>query len=322
MTALERLRQEFDEVVIGELIYQRVERTMRRLLKKRDPRIYARGAHDFETELGAIANDFIMAVLLSEARPQINYIIDNAGTLQHFDALVERHAKKFLAANRVRDVPGNMVDRALKRLRKSPFVVVHEAGVRSRFGIEGKDYSDAPSHISREVKTAVQLAALVPRLQITAEERLPRMYDERGLVAVLTILLETVTESVSIEVLQQFFDELLTAWQSSLLVEVDDRTTPAREISPDSEPIINESVASILPTLTAEDRLLVWAYLAGAPDASIGTRLGIERTAVIARRKRLFMRLRSQLDGLNVSQAEAAVRRLGERISLDVGSDD
>lgn len=321
MSALGQLRQEFDQVVIGELIYKRVERVMRRLLKKRDPRIYARGAHDFETELGAIVNDFIMAVLLAEARPQINYIIDNAGTLQHFDALVERHARKFLAANRVRDVPSNMVDRALKRMRKPPFVVVHEAGVRSRFGIEGKVYGDTPRHTSREVNAAASLAALVPRLQITAEERLPRMYDEHGLVAVLTILLETVTEPVSIEVLQEFFDGLLTAWQSSLLVEVDDRTTPARDVSPDSEPLINESVASIFPTLTADDRLLVWAYLAGAPDADTGRQLGIERTAVIARRQKLFMRLRSQLDGLNGSQAEAVVRRLGERISLDVGSD-
>lgn len=321
MSALEQLRQEFDQVVIGERIYQRVERVMRRLLKKRDPRIYARGAHDFETELGAIVNDFIMAVLLAEARPQINYIIDNAGTLQHFDALVERHARKFLAANRVRDVPSNMVDRALKRMRKPPFVVVHEAGVRSRFGIEGKVYGDTPRHTSREVNTAASLAALVPRLEITAVERLPRMYDEHGLVAVLTILLKTVTEPVSIEVLQEFFDGLLTAWKSSLLVEVDDRTTQARDVSPDSEPLINESVASILPTLTAEDRLLVWAYLAGAPDADAGRQLGIERTAVIARRQKLFMRLRSQLDGLNGSEAEAVVRRLGERISLDVGSD-
>lgn len=316
MTELERIRREFDRVIIGPIILGRVNTAVKRLLEKRDPRIYAGGAADSAAELGVIVNDFVMDVLLAEASPQIRYIIDNANSLSHFDALLTRHARMFIAGRRVRDVPSNMVKRAMKRLREPPFVVVHEAGIRTRFGLQGRSYTGSPGHPSAEVRKAAAAAALVPKVRITAEERLPRMYDERGLVAVLTILLEGSASSVSVDEIELFFKELLTAWQSSLLSEVDERVTQARQPSPESEQLIDETVNAILTTLDEREQRVLFGFLSGVPDSALGEQLSIERTAVIARRQKLAARLQRHFDDLSDDEGLEVLRRLGSALSL------
>lgn len=316
MTKLERIRREFEQVMIGPIIYGRVEEVVKRLLRKRDPRIYAGGANDLNTEVKAVANEFAMKVLLAETAPQLVYIIDHATNLSHFDALLTRQARKFIAARRVRDVPSNMVQRAIKRLREPPFFVVHEAGIRTRFGLQGRTYPGSAGHPSAEVRRAAAAAALVPKVRVTAEDRLPRMYDERGLVAVLTTLLEHSTDSVSVEELDLFFNELLTAWQSAQLVEVDERVTQARQPSPESEHLIDETVNAILRSLDEGEQQFVLSFLSGDTDAALGEQLGIKRTAVIARRQKLAERLQPHFDDLSADDGREVLRRLGSALSL------
>ena len=316
VTQIERMRREFEQVVIGPIIYRRVEKVVDRLLNKRDPRIYAGGAGNAKTELSAIVSEFVTDVLLAETGPQLVYIIDHAESLSHFDALLARQARKFIAGQRVRDVPSNMVKRALKRLREPPFVVVHEAGIRTRFGLYGRTYPGLAGHTSAEVRRAVAAAALVPKVRITAEERLPRMYDERGLVAVLTILLENSANSVAVEELDLFFNELLTAWQSSLLTEVDERVTPSRKPSPESEQIIDDTVSIILDSLDVEEQQVLLGFLSGTPDATLGQQLNIKRTTVIARRQKITERLQTYFDDLSEDEGLEVLRRLGSAMSL------
>src|SRR5262249_39412435 len=101
----DQLTAEFHSELVGGLIYERVRELVDRLLRHRDPTIYARGAHDYRDGLEDVLNDFVIDVLIGER--QIDYVMITVDDLDGFDKLIQRQLRRYLARTRTRTVIDN-----------------------------------------------------------------------------------------------------------------------------------------------------------------------------------------------------------------------
>lgn len=304
------LEHEYRSVLIGDEIYARVQLLAERLLRRRDPTVYARGAHDYRDALGDVVNDFVLAVLIEER--QIDYVMSTAADLDSFDRLLGRQLRRYLARTRVRTVIDNLLDRATSLLREAPFVA-QGSGSAETFSLDpALEPSDAPAS-EGELRRAAALAQAVPKIPSHGEERAPKVYDSDGLRSVLVILCRQVAPAITRRDLQTFFEHLLTAWTPSFLEQSEDFEEPASDLLPSDEVVISETAMQLAASMNDEDRLIFRYKAANLPDRDLATALGLSRQSTAPRKQALFARLMTELSDVD---QELRARVLGHLSSL------
>jgi hypothetical protein len=164
----EDFEAEYRSELVGDLIYTRVRQLVGRLLRHRDPTVYARGAHDYRDALDDVVNDFIVDVLIGER--QIDYVMSTAGDLDSFDRLIGRQLRRYLARTRERTVVDNLIDRSIQVLRAPPFEA-QGIGELERYVLAGAPVLNEGSPTESELRLAVARAQAVPKILAQGEGR-------------------------------------------------------------------------------------------------------------------------------------------------------
>lgn len=311
------LQAEYERELIGTLIYERVVELTRRYLRRRDPRIYARGSHDHRDGLEDVVNDFIVDVLIGER--QIDYIMATATDLDSFEALTNRQARRYIARTRARTVIDNLIDRSVVILRERPFRA-EGRGSTERFRLQDAGGSDLPAS-QVEIRLAASLAQRIPKVIGQGEERSPKIYDKKALETVLAVLARNVSGSISRNDLQSFFEYLLTPWAVSLLEPKEELESAAQQLTPGEQAIVEETCQRMIQNMTNEDRLIYQHKFANIPDRVVADALGLSRQSTAPRKKALFEAIAGELSELETHVQEGVLIRLNGLIAstgLDV----
>lgn len=309
----EEYADEYRAELIGELIYSRVRLLAGRLLRRRDPTVYARGAHDYRDALDDVVNDFVLDVLISER--QIDYVMVTASDLDGFDRLVRRQVRRYLARTRTRTVVDNLIDRAVQVLRAPPFEA-YGTGDLERFMLSGRVFSSDAPPADGELRIAAALAQAIPKVPAQSEERAPRVYDAEALRAVLLLLCEAVSGPLGRHDLHTFFGHLLTAWTPAFLEPGEEQDQPASSLTPVEEALVNETAERMASAMTSEERLIFQSKYANLPDRKVAAALGLSRQSTAPRKQALFARLMADLADLERGLQGAVLARLNALIAM------
>jgi hypothetical protein len=302
------------KVVIGELIYRRIQTVVKSLLSQRDRAIYARGLAGSDAAAD-VAHDFAVHVLIEEG--QLAYIFDVAVTIDEFDRLLYFHARRYLARSRVRTVVDNLIDRAIGFLRNADDIETLTVGKREVFAPKQTDTVQTASDSERLLNRAVALAAAVPKVSNDSDERAPVVYTAKALEQVLLILIETYSEPLGRTELDAFFSKLLTAWKPSFLG-LDSAPEPEdRALLPEDEVVAREEeemamnlAASLAEAMTSEERDIFAFKHGNLPDRELAAHLTISRQSLSPRKHKLFERLADELSELSEHVKVAVLERL------------
>ena len=303
----DELEHEFLSELIGDKIYARVRLLATRLLRGRSPQIYARGAHDVRDGADDVLNDFVLEVLIGER--QLDYVMATASDLSDFDKLVVRQLSRFLARTRMRTVVDNLIDRSVRRLRVAPFEA-HGKGRNEQFALPGRTSAASWESSDVEIRRAAALAQAIPKASSSGDERAPKVYDAQALGAVLMVLCRTTTTPVTRAVLQRFFDLLLTAWVPTFLEPSAGHDQHAPSLSPDEEVVVTETATRILSGMAPDDQLIFQYKFANLPDRDVAAALGLSRQSTAPRKKLVFDRVSSGLEGLDAGLQAAVIQRI------------
>jgi hypothetical protein len=312
-------QREYARDLVGELIYARVRLLADRLLRRRDPLVYARGAHNHRDALGDVVNDFVVDVLIGER--QVDYVMATARHLDDFDRLVRRQLRRYLARTRMRTVVDNLIDRSVSAMRSPPFAAAG-SGELERFALADEPGDPDTSVMEAQLRRAAALAQAVPKIPSEATERAPKIYDGEGLRRVLTVLCRAVTSPLSRQDLQTFFEDLLTAWAPSFLEPGEEQDSPAVDLTPSEQSVVNETAHELVATMTDEDRLIFQYKFANLPDREVAEALGLSRQSTAPRKQALFARLIEELADYERQLQTAVLARINLLIDLageDVG---
>lgn len=312
---LEELRHEYETDLVGPGIYTRVTDLVERMLRTRDPAIYAGGVHDFRDALPDVTHDFVIDVLIKER--QIDYVMSIAGDLGSFDRLVNRQLRRYLARTRVRTVIDNLMDRSMEILRETPFIT-HGQGEGERFTL-GSLTEGPPGQ--KEMWRAIVLAQGVRKTPASAHKRAPRIFDTDSLTAVLSIFLAEATCLVSRRDLHDFFEYLLTPWLPTFLEE-DAGERPGPMLAPDEEAVVKEVAEQLVEGMSTEDRLIFQFKFANVADKELASVLGMSRQSTAPRKKALYERISDKVSGLDPHLQHAVLAETNLMIALkgvDVG---
>lgn len=310
----EEMAAEYRESLVGQRIYRRVREATERLLRKRDPRTYAQGSHDYRDALDDVVNDFILAVLIKER--QLDYIFEVATQLEDFDRLVNHHIRRFLARTRLRTVVDNLLDRSIEMLRQPPFVVIAGAPPDESFGLLGTSYTNSVAS-SAAIREAAALARNVPTDKTHASERAPRVYDSASLSAVLSILLATAGTPVSRETISAFFEQSLTAWYLGTLDSGEQTDTQDPSFNPEEVFLIQDTAEGMIAEMSEEDRIIFAYKHANLPDRQVAQRLGLSRQSTAPRKAALMARLRTALAGLDSAVQAGVLTEVAGRLARE-----
>jgi hypothetical protein len=286
------LQEEHSTELIGDRIYTRVQGLVEAMLRKRDPAIYARGAHDYRDALADVAQDFVMDVLIGER--QVDYVMSVATDLGSFDRLVNRQIRRYLARTRVRTVIDNLMERSVQILQGPPFVS-HRAAGEDHFRLAAVT-GQGPVQPER-LRRAVALAQGIPKSTSSGDERAPRIYDEDALRAVLTVFCEQVLCPISRKDVQDFLQDLLTPWTPSFLEE-EGKQHPEQRLTPEEETIVAELAEAIVGEMSGEDHVIFQYKFANLADREIASALGLSRQSTAPRKKALFARISESVSDL------------------------
>jgi hypothetical protein len=291
------------KVVIGELIYRRIQTVVKSLLSRRNPTIYARGLAGLDA-VAEVSQDFAIDVLIEEG--QLAYIFDVAVTIDDFDRLLYFQAGRYLARSRVRTVVDNLIDRAVRFLRNGDDIETLTIGKREVFVPKKPDAVQTAPDAERLLNRAVALAAAVPKLSSDSDQRAPAVYSAEALEQVLRIFIETYSEPIGRTELDAFFSKLLTAWKPSFLgldsaLEPEDRALlPEEEVMAREEEVeIMNLAASLAESMTREERDIFAFKHGNLPDRELAAHLNISRQSLSPRKHQLFGRLANELRGLS-----------------------
>lgn len=309
----EELRREYEAELVGEGLYARITNLADRLLRRRDPRVYAQGAADYRDTLGDVVNEFLLQVLIGER--QIDYVMLTAGDLGEFDRLLQYHLRRFLARTRTRTVVDNLIDRSVLVLRDLPFSVVAGSGASERYGLSTRSYAQATGSDDREIRRAATLAKVVPKVPSEAVEREPKVYDAEGLAGVLRLLVDRSAAPVGRAELQVFFGYLLTGWTTSILGLSEEDQPVEASLSPEQEVVVSDTARTLVQTFAYEDRVIFQYKFANLPDRELAAELGLSRQSAAPRKAALFARLRDELSGFDDKLQAAVLNRIALEIA-------
>lgn len=307
--SLDELRAEYLDRTVGPLIHARVLKLVEQQLRRRDPQIYARGAHDYRDALEDVSQDFIEEVLLN--RGQLAYIFDTAATIDDLDALANYQIRRYLAQTRERTIVDNLIERAVAILRADELVSVSGTPASPTFLLSSIELPTAIDNRHARLSAAVALAKeSVPRTFSDPNERLPKVYTDPALSTLLRVFLRESACEVRTPDLQKLFEVLLTPWLTTVLG-LDEAENPLLEALAPGERVMVEETAVRIATSWSEEDVIVFRYkLSNTRDELLARRIGVSRPTAAARKQDLFDRLREELADIEPALRQPLIHHL------------
>jgi hypothetical protein len=312
----DELAQEYRESLIGDAIYGRVRHSVEGLLRRRDPRIYAFGSHDYGDAAEDVLNQFVLDVLIGER--QIAYVMTVASTLEDFDRLIGRQLRRYLARKRQRTVVDNLLDRVFEMAADPPFELRGTQGV-PRIALPGRQDGSDSDPRDADVRRAVALASAVPKDRSDASERAPRVYDAERLAAVVGVYLSEVRTAASRSDLNDFFRLLLTPWLPRFLGEVEVESVTDPDLSPEEAALVADEATRMIEAMGVEERLIFLYKHANLPDRELAERLGLSRQSTAPRKAELLRKLAEQLSDVSQRLQAPVLSAVAARLVLEEG---
>lgn len=306
----EDLVAEYEELVVGELIVERVTHLVRSALTTRDTFIYGGGERSVTEALGPVTNDFFEHLLFSGSRPQLEYAISNANNIDHFDALITRQLNQFLARSRRRTVVDNLIDRSLKIAASSPHIQLENGLMWC-----GATAATSPSLTQLHQSASVGLEA-VPRIFTDPHDNEPMVYTTEDLEILLVVVLEDLAIKVSRSDLDKILSFLLTPWINSVLgikksASIDGAAdAEGGGLTPEEIYQVESHAQAITKSLT-EDQVTIFRYkVSELSDAQLAEKLGVSRPTAAKQKEELFRLLEAELEGLAEHMSTAVLGRI------------
>lgn len=291
---LGELRQEYASVRIGPVILQEVRRVVAGLIRQYDPQVYA-GAADWVDVEDDIVQSVVVDLLLAEG--QLDYLMAVSKELRDFRSLLRYQVKRYLARQRRRSIIDNLLDRAKVVLAGSPFSRVGE-GISQVFHLDDAEV-ERRSPTEEELWSAARSVAMIARAPVGSSDRAPQVYTTENLTALLRGVARSLPCTFSLQDLDKILRLLLTDWVASFLYDFEEaRGLPGTDLGPEEKVMVISTARQFLDGCTADELAVLRGKLEGRPDQEIAGDLGLARPTVIARKKALLEKMRSQLEDL------------------------
>ena len=315
---LDDLRSEYRDQTMGPKIIGRVRTLVQQMLRHRDPLIYAHGSFDRRDGEEDVLNDFTEKVLLGGG--QLAYFFDNATSVEHFDALVNKQLRNHLSRTRQRTIIDNLLDRAVAVMKSDDLVVVVGGERSERFIRSGIEEEAVKDPFALRAGAAVA-ANSVPKIYTNPDDRNPKVYSDSDLATLLRVFLGEVKCAINRGDLHKLFENLLTPWLTTVLGldEVADdgprmgSTMAPGKIGPDDELLVDEAAERIASGLSAEDVVVFRYKHANMSDTQLAERLNVSRPTAANKKDRLFEKLRSELGDLEAQLRPLVLGRIVSR---------
>ena len=280
------LRKEFEEVRIGPQIWGLVVELSREVAHRYPEAVYNNGWSWNSEAIEELAQDVVADCLLGEG--QLQYIFDEAETLESFKRLAVRQVKRTLFRRRSTTV----VDRLLRRIKE----IIAAPPFRVDFvGNERWITTETSSALLQTFDRATlrRLADEVgdiPRLpQSPISSRASMVYTSRHLQELVGRVVEK-TGGVTQSDLAKILEILLTAWVPTFLGGFEESDMPLTETFEDSAEVINvrEFVTNLATSMDDADCLVLLCKSQGVADSAIAKRLSRSRPWVADKKSRLL----------------------------------
>jgi len=314
---LEALHAESRTLTIGTLILERVRGLVEAQLRHRDPMIYANGSRDYRDGLDDVLNEFTLQVLLGEG--QLAYFFDVAVTVDDFDRLANFQLRRFLARTRQRSIVDNLVDRSIRVMRGNAAFAVAGDGSNQRFTVTTIVVEPDDRGGVSLFHAAAIAANTVPKIYSNPDERNPKVYTDESLRTLLRIFLAEIRSAIGRRELQELFEFLLTPWTATVIGLEEAVGNERSDLTPEEQMMVNSTAERIVTTWSDSDVVVFRYKLGNLPDAQLATRLGVSRPTAANEKDRVFLAIRSELDGLDrrlQPEVLTVIARLTEGLAL------
>lgn len=313
--SFEDLRAEYTTERIGRLIYAEVERVVRTLTRRYDPRQYG-FTEDWADSREDVVQGIVAEMLLGEG--QLDYIFAQATSIEDFRRLLFYQSKRYLARRRLKTVIANLVKRAKAILSDAPFEPIGREGVQFQLQALVKERR---SPTEAELRLVARIVAPIPRVIFKVHERAPIVYTQENLAALLKLVAGELPCTFSLRDLDEIFGLLLTDWVPGFLEGDDEEQAAPGDLSPEEEAEVREAYEAVMAEIEEAEQPIFRAAIARRPDRELAAELGVSRPTVIARRQRLLERLQPILVGLDDHLQSEVIGRVGVSLALPDGED-
>ena len=294
-TAFQQLKSEYRRGHIGPLIYGELKR-----------------AFAGEGDLGTrddLVQSFVVGLLktrvqagttVPDAQDALDLVMLRSHTLDQFRKIIRGEVRRFMGRQRSRTVTANLLRRSDKAVLKPPFKVV-SSQPRAPRRFAAFCFVDCTCEVRqvdpREDLAARQHARWMPVERVSVgtarPQKLPRLIAPDALPLVLLAVRNALATPVTRETLERVFDDMLAPWRAAEMSSLETaQQAKASELSPPDQLEVNAAADTLASAISANDLVLLDAMFEGRPDADTAETLGVSRQTVIARRTKLFGRLR------------------------------
>ena len=291
---LGRLRREFAEDVVGPHLQEVVFDVCKRIARKYPPDRYTGrpGADRWEWGDDEVTGDFhdlaseVVSKLWEEE--QVVWILEQAETISDARGLIGFHVKRTLAKRLETTPMDNLRRRAKALLAEDPFIPTTDPehlGDETRYIVARHTMGGAsnaePWMAENRFAEAVRRVALIRRLKShAAQERNPRVYDDRGpssLEACLLAMASVYTEGFDITEFEDVLEIVLADYFASHLVLDEVSEEGGQEDPVGDQVMLDELAKEAVAGLNEEGRHIALCKLNNMSDAKVADLRGYSR---------------------------------------------
>ena len=291
---LGRLRREFAEDVVGPHLQEVVFDVCKRIAWKYPPGRYTGrpGADRWEWGDDEVAGDFhdlaseVVSKLWEEE--QVVWILEQAETISDARGLIGFHVKRTLAKRLETTPMDNLRRRAKALLAEDPFIPTTDPehlGDETRYIVARHTMGGAPSaepwRAENRFAEAVRRVALIrPLASHAAQERNPRVYNDRGprsLEACLLAMASVYTEGFDITEFEDVLEIVLADYFASHLVLDEVSEEGGQEDPVGDQVMLDELAKEAVAGLNEEGRHIALCKLNNMSDAKVADLRGYSR---------------------------------------------
>jgi len=288
------LRREYDDFVVGELVFGLVRELARAICRRYPESVYNDGLSWNDETIDDLAQEVVLNHLLDEG--QLDYIFTEARSIESVRRLLTRQIKRALHKRRLvtpidrllKRVAALAVDGRIERVTGPPVVYRPRGSTAVWLPI-------TPRQENAAVNAASGIPVLYSRLDTNRESQVftaPSL--EKALKAFFSVC-PAVTE----QELRKIFEKLLTPWTPTNLVPLEEsHQTPAQpmmDITTITE--LDAAVASWVDGLTVEECAVYYVRSRNLPDAVAAERIGKSRPTVVNIKQRVLKSAGEELLG-------------------------
>jgi len=325
---LGRLRREFAEDVVGPHLQEVVFDVCKRIAWKYPPGRYTGrpGADRWEWGDDEVAGDFhdlaseVVSKLWEEE--QVVWILEQAETISDARGLIGFHVKRTLAKRLETTPMDNLRRRAKALLAEDPFIPTTDPehlGDETRYIVArhtmGGALSAEPWRAENRFAEAVRRVALIrPLASHAAQERNPRVYNDRGprsLEACLLAMASVYTEGFDITEFEDVLENVLADYFASHLVLDEVSEEGGQEDPVGDQVMLDELAKEAVAGLNEEGRHIALCKLNNMSDAKVADLRGYSRATARER----WQGVKEYLAGVLGDLEEPQALYVGDRIN-------